>query len=301
MLTSLEGTEVQATDREQWLAERRSLLGASDVAAIVGVSPYKTALQLYLEKTGAVADSVTSEAAEIGLLLEPVLASLYARRTGREIVRQQLFLRCPVYNFLSATLDGVTRDGRVVEFKTIGARMAHTLGEPGTDELPDHWLVQVQMQMNCSGADEVEVAVLVGGQEFLLYRVPRSDALIDEFRRRASEFWDRVLRREPPDHREADDARWLAYLHPEAEGAIDLDGDTALAGEAYLSLGAEIKGLEARREAARGAVLAAMEGHALATLPGGRRLARRVVTTVDRVQAMKGSTYAILTEKKGKS
>ena len=70
-------------DRSQWLEERRQGIGGSDAAAAVGLSPWKTRLELWLEKTGQTPDREETPEMRRGTLLEPVVKQLYADATGR--------------------------------------------------------------------------------------------------------------------------------------------------------------------------------------------------------------------------
>src|SRR4051794_32384551 len=84
----------------------RGGLGASECAAALGLSPFETALGLWARKTGRVPEPEESEAMELGLLLEPVVAELYCRRTGLLLIKQQVFIKAG-NGPLCATLDAV--------------------------------------------------------------------------------------------------------------------------------------------------------------------------------------------------
>ena len=93
--------------REEWLDIRQQGIGSSDAAVAVGLSPYKSALSLWLEKTGRKQpeDLSAKEAVLWGTVLEPVLASVYAERTGRKVRRVNAVLQHPEYPYLLANLD----------------------------------------------------------------------------------------------------------------------------------------------------------------------------------------------------
>jgi hypothetical protein len=96
-----------SADRAAWLAARRTGIGASEVAAVLGLSPYESPLDVYCRKLGLVPEKAETEAMRWGLRLEPLLAAEYAERTGYPLVATQVFLRHPDKPFLLATLDGV--------------------------------------------------------------------------------------------------------------------------------------------------------------------------------------------------
>jgi len=93
--------------RKQWLAIRKLGLGSSDAAVAVGLSPYKCPLSLWLEKTGRKEpeDISHKEAVLWGIELEPVLAQVYAKRTGYRVRRVNAVLQHPEHLFMLANLD----------------------------------------------------------------------------------------------------------------------------------------------------------------------------------------------------
>ncbi|MDN5596762.1 MAG: YqaJ viral recombinase family protein, partial [Pseudomonas sp.] len=79
--------------REDWLAVRKGGIGSSDAAAAVGLNPYKSQLELWLEKTGRDAslpriDPQDEESpAYWGNVLEPIVAWHYSKRTKNKVRR----------------------------------------------------------------------------------------------------------------------------------------------------------------------------------------------------------------------
>ena len=72
---------------QEWLEDRRKGIGGSDVATILGLNQYKSAYQLWLEKTGQVELKDTeSEPAYWGNVLEEVVAKEFQERTGKKFV-----------------------------------------------------------------------------------------------------------------------------------------------------------------------------------------------------------------------
>lgn len=277
-------------------------VGASEAPSICGVGR-STPLEVYLRKLGLAPPVEENEAMRVGKALEPAIADLYQQRTGVPLLRRQVFAYRPLAPRIFATLDAIRPDDRPVEFKAVGLRMARDWGDEadGPEGVPSYVIVQAIHQMIASGAGEVDVAALIG-TELRIYTVPRVASVVAWVANQVGSFLDRLDRLDPPPPTldgERDDSRLLAYLHPEAEGAMDLDGPDAEAGASYIDLGGEIKALEGRRDEARARVLAAMGGRSLATLPDGRRLSRRVVETPERTQVVKAKTYAALSEKKG--
>jgi putative phage-type endonuclease len=184
-------------NRDEFLADRRSGIGGSDAAAVLGLSKWKTPFAVYQEKVGEILETTENEAMLWGKALEPVIRQQYAERTGRAVLVPDGMLTHPKHSFMLANLDGFTDDKRIVEIKT--ARTADEWGEPGTDEVPQAYLIQVQHYMAVTGFPVADVAVLIGGQDFRLYEVPADAELQEMMIEGEAEFWKRVVDRNPPD------------------------------------------------------------------------------------------------------
>lgn len=213
-------------ERAAWLAERRTGIGGSDVAGILGVSKWTTPLGVYLDKIGEAPPTEDNGAMRWGRYLEPVIRQAYSDETGRE-VRVMPMLRHPLHAFMIANLDGFTNDGRLLEIKT--ARTAEGWGEPGTDEIPMGYMLQVQHYLEVTGFEFADVAVLIGGSDFRLYQVGVDPELCRMIVEAEMEFWARVQRRDPPPPVTVADAiaKWgrasraeTVEATPEAEEAI---------------------------------------------------------------------------------
>jgi putative phage-type endonuclease len=188
-------------DKAQWLEERKKGIGGSDAGAVLGVSPWKTPLQVYLEKRGEVPGIEDNEYMKWGRNLEPLIRQEYANQTGREVTVPGEILHHSRYGWMLANLDGAIVNGggikRVLEIKT--ARSADNWGEPGTDEIPDHYQAQVQHYMIVTGYPVADVAVLIGGSDFRLYEVPADPELHAIMVEKEAAFWERVQKGVEPE------------------------------------------------------------------------------------------------------
>ena len=176
--------------RTDWLAQRRTGIGGSDVAAILGLSKWRTPLDVYLDKRGESAEQSDNPAMRWGRALEPVVLNAYADETGREVLKTEGIIAHPEHDWMLANLDGFTEEPRVVEVKT--ARMATGWGEPGTDEVPDDYALQVQHYMAVTGFPEADIAVLIGGSDFRIYTVRADPDLERSVFLRLQKFWQQV-------------------------------------------------------------------------------------------------------------
>jgi putative phage-type endonuclease len=289
--------------RAAWLEKRRDSIGSSEAAAALGMSPHEddTPLRLYLRKIGEIEGPEENEAMWWGTEMEPLIAKRYAMEFDVKFRYEQLFLRHPEHAWMSATLDRVREDGRIVELKTIGLRSAGMLGLEGTDEVPPSWVLQVQHQMIVHGSDAADIAAVVGGQEPRFYTIHRDDRLCRLIVEREAEFWRRIQERRPPDPIPGRDGRLMAVLYPEPAGQIEASPAVQAITDRWERLGEEIREKTEERKRLHDELLRAMEHTEYALLMDGRRLKRWVVKTEDRVQPVKGSTYPQLRIVKGTS
>ena len=118
----LVGTE--GLPREQWLEYRRKGIGGSDAAAVLGISPFRTGRDLYYDKLNIVTadDAENWVQLEVGTLLEPLVAKIFAHKTGYKIYRRPFMFRHPQYPWMLADLDYMVElsDGTsaILEIKT---------------------------------------------------------------------------------------------------------------------------------------------------------------------------------------
>jgi len=188
--------------REAWLEHRTQGIGASDAPVILGISPWKSALQLYAEKLGLM--SVTQAETNYllwGLRLEPVMAEAYHEETGRGTYSdgQYVVYTHPWHEWMFCTLDRKVIDKEkgqgVLEFKT-AASFKHSEWKEGA---PLMYQVQVQHQLAVTGLKWGAIAVLIGGNTFLHYDVERDDAFIERLIKTEQLFWERTCRGAAPD------------------------------------------------------------------------------------------------------
>jgi putative phage-type endonuclease len=199
------------------MTDRSQTLGASDAAAVVGRDPWRTPADVWLEKTKRVGPPVrVSPAMEAGSFLEDGILEWAARVLDMPITGRQCGLVHPAYHELSATLDGIADDGSLVEAKTaglVGGRGEYLAawGDAGTDDVPNHVLLQVHHQFAVAAAQpkwpagrlprRCYVPALLARRGLVLFTIERSDALVEALVARERRFWwDYVVAdRCPPD------------------------------------------------------------------------------------------------------
>lgn len=189
----------QNMSRDAWLEFRKKGIGGSDVAAVCGLSQWKSPVALWLEKTGQVEPEPAGEAAYWGTIMEPIIREEFSQRTGLKVRQLQAILQHKRFPFMLANLDGIVHDpGRgegIFEAKTASVYMAPEW-EAG---IPDAYALQVQHYLAVTGMNFVYVAVLIGGNKFLWRIIERDDAVIDLIIQLESRFWKLVESRIPPE------------------------------------------------------------------------------------------------------
>lgn len=223
--------------RADWLEVRRTGIGGSDAAAAVGLNPYQSQLELWLNKVGRDAElpkpdpNDTGAATYWGALLEPIVAAAYTQQTGRRVRRVNAVLRHPTVPFMLANLDREVvgePDVQILECKTAGDFGARHW----QDGPPEYVVLQVQHQLAVTGKQAADVAVLLCGQRLEVHRIERDDSLIGQLIALEAEFWRYVETDTPPpgDGSESAD-RALRCLYPrDSGGTVDFSDDRELSG-----------------------------------------------------------------------
>lgn len=263
-----------AQPRIDWLKGRQSGIGGSEIAAIVGLSQYRTPTQVWESKVNPVQDEETSQPAYWGTVLEDVVAKEYALRTGNKVQRLTKQMRHPDFEFAIANIDRAVinpaisgnvrwKDGklttdRILECKTANGFMAKQWGEVGSDQVPDSYLIQCQWYMGVTGASICDLAVLIGGQDFRIYTIVRDDDLINDLLIQGAAFWELVQSRTEPDPVNYPEAvkKWAI-----SDASLSVQADDLLIDdlEKIQSIKAQVKELEAQEDAIKARVLMSLE------------------------------------------
>lgn len=239
-------------DNAKWLEERRKGIGGSDVAAILGLSPWKTPYQLYLEKRNEVEPFKGNDACTWGTMMEPVIRQWYSDTTGRIVKVPEGIIYNEKHPFMFANLDGFTDDRRVVEIKT--ARSGQKWGEPGTDEIPDYYMCQVQHYLVVTGFEVCDVPVSIGGALPVLYEVEADPELQEMLIEEEASFWQRIQNDNPPDPITCADAI-QRFGKSQATGIVEADGMVAEDVAKLKRIRGEIKLLEDQEDEIKGGII----------------------------------------------
>jgi len=242
---------------DQWHALRKTGLGGSDIAALLGMNRYTSPRELYYDKRGELPDLPRSEflerAAKWGHLHEPLIAAEFARKHGVRTRRIGL-IRHADDAWRLANLDRQVHgcpDGPCgLEIKNRSAWKASEWGVSGDPEgVPDIEALQTHHYLGVTGYRHFHVGVLINGNDDRYYRVERDEELIADVVAMAAAFWKRIKDGDPPPLDGSDAVtELLAHLWPAAEGTeIALaPGEAADLLATRAGLKAEIAALELR-------------------------------------------------------
>lgn len=157
---------------QEWLAYRRQGIGGSDVAAILGISPFRTARDLYDDKlniASAVDDTGNWVALEMGHLLEPLVAQIFTKKTGLEVFQIKKMFRHPQYPFMLADVDYFVRlpNGKIaiLEIKTTNYNAKDHWWKDGEECVPVYYETQGRHYMAVMDMDEIFYCCLYGNNE----------------------------------------------------------------------------------------------------------------------------------------
>lgn len=265
-------------ERADWLEVRKQGIGGSDAAAAVGLSPYKSQLELWMEKTGRDADLPkidphdTTHPTYWGTLLEPIVAASYTQQTGRKVRKVNAVLQHPEFPFMLANLDR-----EIVGVRGVSILECKTAGEWGAklwrEGVPEYVQIQVQHQLAVTGKEAADVAVLICGQKLEVHRIHRDEDLIANLITLEALFWGYVTSDTPPpaDGSESAD-RALRCLYPGHSGTIDFSEDRNLSFtfSDLVNLKADIKQREEQAELLKQTLQQAMGDAEVAQFETGR-------------------------------
>ena len=276
--------------RDSYQATHATGFGASEAAAVVGQDPYCTPWELYHRKTGDIPDKADSESIHLrrGIHLEPFIVAEYQRANPGQPIEYPMGTYChPVHEFVIASPDAGLSEVSGLECKFVGWRLADMIGEPGTNQLPPHWIIQGQQQMAVMGWESIVFAVLVEVETLKIYHVERHEGIIEALITAERELWERIQNREPPEPE-----CWAGHLDAVKKVFRDIDpgkvvhltdkAKTAWARKREIDVA--VKALEDERDTIKAQVYASLGDAQLGIIDGEKCIRRQMV---------KASTYTV--------
>ena len=200
-------------NNQDFTHNRASFLGGSDIGALLGVSKYRSAIDVWLEKTGKKVDHKGGFALRFGSFAESFIADEYALLTGEKLVDHPQGLIHPKYSFCAGhidrfilenqelpliTADGVLNAKKLLECKTANHYSQADWGEPGGDAIPLSYLCQCLWYLGITNLAEIDVAVLLGGSDLRIYTITRDLELESLIFEKAAFFWSEHVQKDIP-------------------------------------------------------------------------------------------------------
>ncbi len=171
---------------------RENGIGASECAAVLGISPYCTPYELWLIKTGQTQPEtiLTESRVRLRHAHEQTVAQEYAIQKGVKLKRVNQTLYHKRFPHMLCHLDRVViGERRIVEIKTSMSWMKSQWGEVGTDNVPMSYIAQVQHQYACSDYNDADMAVLIDTDDFRIYPIARDNEIIKVIEEKVDHFW----------------------------------------------------------------------------------------------------------------
>lgn len=185
--------ETEGLTKEQWLRYRKQGIGGSDVASLLGISKWKSEIELWLDKTNQTNEPpVENEAMTWGTIMEPIIRNHFAEVTGKTVVELKAMLQHPEHPFMLADVDGVTVDDAgnpaILEIKTASEFKRSEWEE----DVPAYYQTQIQHYLCVTGIKKAYCVVLIGGNSFKIYEVDADDEIQAMLIAVEKNFWNKV-------------------------------------------------------------------------------------------------------------
>lgn len=220
-------------DKKEWLKIRKETgISGSEVAAILGVSKWKSPLAVYIEKTSdTVEETPDNDFMLFGRLLEGVIADEFKRRNPEYKVKKiNAILQDTTYDWVIGDIDRLIINDKGEE----GVLEIKTVSEYGKDawegdEVPPYYLAQLQWYLYLTDCNYGYFAALIGGNKYIQKYVKRDDELIQYMLEIANIFWQRVKEHNPPPVDGSENAtELLKQMYPESiENQVMLDYESS--------------------------------------------------------------------------
>lgn len=275
-------TLIKTTDltHDAWLEQRKKGVGGSDAASILGLNPYKTQIDVWLDKMGKSEPIEDNEAMRQGRDLEEYVAQRFADETGKRVKRRNAILQHDRHDWMIGDVDRfIVGEHAGLECKTTNIYNWKSLKANGP---PDYYELQCHHYMAVTGMDRWYLAVLVLGRDFKIYTIERDEEMIAMIEQAEGDFWNRYILTEEmpaPDGSHSADVA-LGVIYPEATEGKEVDlSNYELRINRYKELGDLVDTLEIEMEQIRQLIKKEMEDAERASIKGGYVSWKNVTST----------------------
>ena len=204
-------------NKNDWLELRKSGIGGSDAASVLGFSPYRSSMSVYLEKINHnnkinnlkenivyknalgkdldeyMKENLNEEVSykmELGNKLKDFVASEFTLKTNKKVRNINAVLRNDKYPFAIANIDkAVIGEKAFLECKVTNSYLKKSWQK----EVPIHYKIQMNHYMAVTGATHCYVAVLIGNEELIIHKIERDEEYISEIMSLEKMFWENCI------------------------------------------------------------------------------------------------------------
>ena len=245
--------ETEGLSREEWLRYRKCGIGGREVAAILGISKWNSAVSLWLDKTNQTNEPVEeNEAMQWGTIMEPIIRKHFAEVTGKTVVEVKAMLQHPEHPFMLADVDGLTTDDEgnpaILAIKTASEYKR----AEWENDIPSYYQTQVQHYLCVTGVQKAYVAVLIGGNSFKVYEVDADAEIQSMLIAVEKDFWNKVQNMIRPEMDGSDAAKNLldSLYHGGISEEIVMPDEAIEYVDAYIEACAEEDNAKAKKQEA---------------------------------------------------
>ena len=201
-------------EKAEWLKYRKQGIGGSDAGAVCGFNPYRTALQVYQDKTTDETEEIDNEAMRQGREFEDYVARRFTEATGKKVRRANAMFYDEANPFMLADVDRMGGgENAGLECKTASAYHADKWAD---GNIPLHYAMQCYHYMAVTGKRTWYIAAVILGREFTYRRLEWDDDLIERLISVEDDFWNHHVVPgiiPPPDGSRACDEVLEQYFH----------------------------------------------------------------------------------------
>ena len=195
---------------EKWLEVRRTGICGSDCASILGLNPWTSSIELWMDKTGKkLMDKEVTESMFWGTRLEDTVRDFFAETTGKTVKQIHAVLQHPEVPYLLANIDGLTEtddhEPAILEVKTVSA-----YGEKNWENgIPINYELQIRHYLMVTGLRKAYCIALFGGNHTKIYEIDTDDAIEAMLLQEEQKWWSYVVNSVTPPMDASDAAKEL--------------------------------------------------------------------------------------------
>lgn len=297
---------------EEQRQQRKLCLGSSDMAAILGLSPFRNAADVYLEKTGKLTEQEETPVMKRGNYLEPAILNFAQDVLGN--LNRNVFFKAPDGLPMASNADAqVVETEYPVEAKSVGLFVGEHWGDEGSDQIPDRVIIQCHVHMICTKMGFCHVPVYLSAREFQMFGVALSEKIVEIICNEAASFWYNCVQKDTPPENVVPAESVMKRIRREPETIIDIPDNVAILVNNWQEKNTAHKLAKKEADAAKAEVINLLGVSEAGSLPNGdmvtylsqsRKMIDSKRLTAEKpdiaAEYLKTTTYPVLRLKKAK-